>query len=185
MFHILEGEQIRILVRKHWFILFADIVGLLFLFALPYAFYLFAVGRTLSLPNETWSMTVILDPTLLLFIGSAWALIFWVKLFGVWTNYYLDVWVVTDRRVIDIEQKGLFHRQTSIFRMERIQDVTVEIHGLIATLFNFGDVHVQTAGVAQAFIIRGVANPKHVRESILAEQDRIIEQQVQAAAPAL
>ena len=96
-----------------------------------------------------------------------------MRVAGVWTDYYLDVWMVTDKRVIDIEQKGFFHRQTSVFRIERIQDVTVETHGIVATLLNFGDIHVQTAGEGQEFIMRGIANPKYVRRVILRQQDRV------------
>jgi len=98
-----------------------------------------------------------------------------MRAIGIWTDYYLDVWTVTDKRIIDQEQQGLFHRRTSVFRIERIQDVTIEVRGIVATLLNFGDIHVQTAGEAQEFIMYGIAHPKYVREIILEQLDRVTE----------
>ena len=104
-----------------------------------------------------------------------------MRIVGVWTDYYLDVWMVTDKRIIDIEQKSFFHRQTSVFRIERIQDITIETRGIIATLLNFGDIHVQTAGESQEFIMRGIANPKYMRRIILRQQDRATDEETDMA----
>ena len=45
---------------------------------------------------------------------------------------------------------------------------------MFATMFNYGNVYIQTAGEAENFVFRNVPNPHHIREEIvrLAEEDR-------------
>ena len=52
---------------------------------------------------------------------------------------------MTNDRIVDIEQHGLFSRTISEVDLFRIQDVTVDIHGIIATLLNYGNLTVKTA----------------------------------------
>lgn len=163
------NEKLILERRKHWFIAAAELAGPVLFAAAPFILYAAFEGSEFQIGG--YMLVVYLSPALFAFLGSAWLLIFWMRAVGVWTDYYLDVWLITDKRIIDQEQKGFFHRQTSVFRLDRIQDVTVETKGLIATLLHFGDIHVQTAGEAQEFIMRGIANPRDVREIILKAQD--------------
>jgi hypothetical protein len=169
-----NNERVEIVVRKHWFILFRDSIGVAVLFFIPLLIYQYFAGAEIGL---YFIQDIYFDPkpSLLVFAGSAWGIIMWAKLFAIWTDYYLDVWLITSKRVIDIEQKGFFHREVSTFRIERIQDITVEVKGIIATLFNFGNIHVQTAGESQEFIIKGIPRPKEVKEVILKLSDKTVD----------
>ena len=95
--------------------------------------------------------------------------------------YYLDVWVVTTERMIDIEQFGLFSRSISELELFQVQDVTTDVHGVFPTFFNYGDVSVKTASENTAIVARQVHNPNLVRETIvrLADQDRRTHQHVE------
>ena len=59
--------------------------------------------------------------------------------------------------------------------MERIQDITIDIHGIIPTLLDFGDIHVQTAGDSQEFVMKGAPNPRRLKELILKESDKYVD----------
>ena len=67
-------------------------------------------------------------------------------LFLVWMDQYLDMWIITTERIIDIEQNGLFSRDISEIPIKHVQDVTIEVHGLIETFLRFGTIRIQTAG---------------------------------------
>lgn len=175
MIKLEKNEHIESVIRKHWFILLRDVVGLVVIFILPFIVYPYIAENGIRL-TESNTFSFDIDLTILLFAAASWSLLFWAKLAGVWTNYYLDAWVITEKRVIDIEQKGLFHRQTSTFRMERIQDITIEVNGIVPTLLNFGDIHVQTAGESREFIMKGISRPRRVRELILKKSDSVIKQ---------
>jgi len=131
MIKLRENERIILTKRKHWFVLFRNIVGPLFLLVLPFVLYGFVAGMEIPIGGPDNLVTVDISAALFTFIGAAWTLIIVMRLAGIWTDYYLDIWIVTNMRVIDMEQKSLFHRQTSTFRLDKIQDVTVEINGIV------------------------------------------------------
>jgi membrane protein YdbS with pleckstrin-like domain len=165
MLHLERNEHAKAVVRKHWFILFEKAVGLAVILVLPFVVLVFLFKVTGF--SDALGFIVAIDTPLLIFFGASWVLVIWMKFFGTWTHYYLDVWVVTERRIIDIDQVGFFHRKTSSLYMEQIQDATIRVRGPIATLLDFGDIDVQTAGTAQKFSIHGIPHPKGVKELIL------------------
>lgn len=112
---------------------------------------------------------------LLIALSAGWFAVLWTVFFIVWTNYYLDVWIVTDHRIVDIEQFSLFSRDVSEFRLDRVQDLTVEVKGILPTLLNFGDLHVQTAGMHHQFHINDVENPYAVKDRIIKEHDKAVQ----------
>lgn len=85
----------------------------------------------------------------------------------VWTLYYLNLQIVTNERIIDINQRGMLHHETTEFNIAVIQDATTEIKGVLGNIFNFGNVRVQTAGEQQNFVFDHVADPKHVAQTII------------------
>ena len=74
---------------------------------------------------------------------------------------------ITSERIIDIQQKGFFSRVIAEHKLFRIQDVTSEVHGIIPTVFKYGDVYIQTAGTKQRFFFNQVPNPERVRNIII------------------
>lgn len=82
------------------------------------------------------------------------------------TDYFLDVWIVTTERIINIEQRGLFNRTVSELRLNQIQDVTSETRGFLETFLTYGDVHIQTAGQRPQFHFKNIDNPDDVKVKI-------------------
>ena len=83
-----------------------------------------------------------------------------------WTNYYLDVLIVTNKRIIDIEQFGLFSRDQASLPIKNVQDIKVKVVGLIPELLKFGNLDIQTAGEAKEFEIRDLRDPEKVKNII-------------------
>ncbi|MCW9054620.1 MAG: PH domain-containing protein [Candidatus Pacebacteria bacterium] len=172
MIHLQEGERIQVKARKHWFLFARDAFGVIILALLPFIGWGLLVNQS---PLTTNLILGRLSVSLTTFLISTWLLIMWAWLFTVWTEYYLDIWIVTDRRIINIEQKSLFNREISTLRVERIQDVTAEVTGIVATVLNFGDIHVQTAGEVKEFAMLGVSRPEHAKRIILENLDQATE----------
>jgi hypothetical protein len=76
--------------------------------------------------------------------------------FANFIDYYLDVWIVTNERVINIEQKGLFSREVSEKELHKMQDITSDVDGFWATMLNYGDVYIQTAGEKERFVFKHI-----------------------------
>lgn len=88
--------------------------------------------------------------------------------------WWWDVYILTNRRVIDFDQKTLFHRVVSEADLENIQDTTYEIKGLWQTVFNYGTVNILTASAGQNIKFKDVASPEHVQHVIISAKDKSI-----------
>lgn len=159
--HRLDGEKIILLIRRHPFVLFIKVIFWFLVALIPPVFYLF-----LS-PIYQSAIPTRLQIPLLYVLLSLYYIYIWLFLVFSFVDYYLDVWIITNERILDIEQKGLFNRVTSEQKLFRVQDVTAETKGFFPTILNFGDVYVQTAGETQRFIFKQVFRPDHVSKKII------------------
>lgn len=153
------GEYVVGTVRKHWWRLFTWGIGLTTLALLP----MFALGLFVAFGDKE-----ITDRVLYMggFFYSLWLLALWVMFFVEWTDYYLDVWVVTNHRVVDIDQAGLFSRDVATVRLEDVEDITVEVHGMINTFLKIGVITIQTAGSRNEFYLRNTNDPEGAKQMI-------------------
>ena len=101
----------------------------------------------------------------------------WMLSFLIFIDYYFDVWIVTNQRIVNIEQKGLFSRVTSELKLEKIQDISSDIKGLIPTILNFGDLLVQTAAEETKFKFRNIPDPNSVKDLIMNLQKKFMRQE--------
>ncbi len=161
----IPGEHVIFYLRRHWFTFGVDTFKYLLLMVFPIATWLFLKHYV---PD---SFEAIFNDGLremMIKLGlSIYYLGIWVFFWTVWVDYYLDVWLVTNERIISIEQKGLFSRSRNELRLSRVQDVTSEVKGIVATVLHFGDVTIETAGMEQNSIFRNVPNAYNVAEQII------------------
>lgn len=159
----LPDESPVLIVRKHWLILARDTIGTIVGGLLPAAI-LTGISTAGLMPKEL----LVYIPILTLII-ALWTLVAWLALTILWTNYYLDVWVVTSKRVMNIEQIDLFNRRVVSWRAEDIREINVHIENVVQTFFNYGSIEIETAGsTADEYErIEGMPRPEHIREVIL------------------
>jgi len=155
-----KDEEIIIMLRRHWIILVAEFIPLFFFLIVLLLIDIIGPYFLSLLPMQISSSFFNLCESFLY-------MFFWAIVFIVWIDYYFDVWIVTDQRIVNIEQHGLFRREISELEHSKIQDVTTEIHGVIGTLLKFGYVYIQTAGERSRFIFKQVPNPVLVRTLIM------------------
>jgi len=156
----LDDEKIYLVVRQHWFYLCLKLImWIMFVIALM----LFNKYAPIYLPglfeDTTGIITKLFTQVYLLFLT--------LSLFLIWLSYYLNVQIVTDRRIVDIDQVGLFSHTVSELHIENIEDVTSETNGIFGTIFNYGMVFVQTAGTIERFEFDNVPNPTAIEKLIL------------------
>jgi len=160
MIKLEENEKIIKVVRKHWIAILFEIFFSILMAVMPLVFYfifkdVLFVGLTIH------------SAYLLLFLYTIFTAFIWIFMFISWVNYYLDIWIITNKRLVDVEQRSLFSRNSSDLRLDRIQDITIEVVGLVYTLLKVGNIRVQTASTKNAFIIQQAENPEHVKQIIL------------------
>ncbi|MBI4053865.1 MAG: PH domain-containing protein [Candidatus Doudnabacteria bacterium] len=159
-------EEVYLVVRKHWIIPCLKVVFWLILLALLAAGEIFLKTNYPFFTEPNPARIVALIRTAVLMTAV-------LGLFMTWIMYYLNVQIITNERIVDINQKSMLHHQTSELNLDRLQDVLTQVKGPLANFFNFGDVTVQTAGEAQNFVFNQAANPHQVAKIILELYEKI------------
>lgn len=157
-----KDEVILKTIRKHWFIIGIELFSILLFMLLP----LFLLLLASFIPAIT-ALTLTISPPVFLYGLAAWSLLLLMFGFMTWTQYYLDLWIITDRRVITIDQIQFFNRKISSFRLERLQDIKVAIDGIIPTFLNYGTLRAQTASELETdFMSTGLPDPREIQAII-------------------
>lgn len=154
------NEKIVLAVREHWFRLFLKIFIILVFSLLPW------VIKLLLFNTGVLDTTPIVDGVISV-ISSLFYLSLLVALFIIYTLYYLNLHVVSNERIVDIDQVGLLFHEVSELNIETIEDVTSQTKGLIGNLLNYGTVFVQTAGATERFEFYNISDPARVASIIL------------------
>lgn len=159
---LLSGEKILAKTRKHWIILVRDTAGTVSIGLAPLLIWSLAAMLDI-IPSGAAAYTIPLA-----FASVLWLFVAWIALAVLWTDYYLDMWVVTDVRICNIEQVSLFHRKVASWNMDRVQAVSVSTANFLQTLLHYGTIEIQTAGPSDEYAqMEGVPYPENVRTLIL------------------
>lgn len=137
-----EDEEIVLLVRRDFITNLPWILGALLLLLVPLVISLIF---PLFFPFITISESGIIVSGLFYYL-----IIFGFVLvnFSVW---YFNIGLVTNKRVIDLDVSGILYKHVSETRLNLIEDVTYTQVGSIRSIFNYGDIFIQTAGAHPNF----------------------------------
>lgn len=165
-------EDSRITWRKHWFFLLRrTLVPALALLAWTVVVVVAFWGSSALLAGV--SLGLVLG---LLVAGLAIAFWLWWEIVD-WEN---DVYILTDDRIIDIEKRPFFgaedRREATL---DRIQNVNLVVPGRLATLLQYGNVDIDTAGGEGRFTFSGVMAPHQVQRDIMGRVAQYREQRQQ------
>ncbi|MFA6215225.1 MAG: PH domain-containing protein [Patescibacteria group bacterium] len=96
----------------------------------------------------------------LLFLGIIWFSRNWV----IWS---WKIFIISNQRIIDLDQQGIFKKVVSDISLAKIQDVFYEIKGLKQTLTRIGDIHIILNDGKTKIELSDVAQPQNVQRLIL------------------
>lgn len=163
-----SGETVIFQMRSHWITFLGELFMLIVLAALPLGLYVMLGGVWPTLFSGDLSRPV------LVLLVSAFYLMLWLFFITKFIDYYLDVYLVTTVRVLDVSQEGMFARTVSELDLARVQDVTSEVKGILHSLIDYGNVYIQTAGEHERFEFIDVPHPDKIRKQLLelVENDR-------------
>lgn len=161
-------ERVVYILRRHWITFIPKAVLFVVLLLIPIALWLLLANLFPQILEGA------VFYSLLVLLGSAYYLGVLLFFYTEFIIFYLDMWVVTNDRIVDVEQLGLFARTVSELDLFRIQDVTTDVRGFFATLFNYGIVEIKTASTNVNIVFRDISRPNTVREELiqLSHEDR-------------
>ncbi|MBW3538237.1 PH domain-containing protein [Candidatus Parcubacteria bacterium] len=152
-------ERIILTVRRHWISIFPIIVSTI----LVLMFVAFALGWLGSNPAAVPPpLTLPLAWSVLAGLGILAAVIGLVA----YLVYRQNRIILTNKHYLQINQHGLFHRTVSKLTLDEIQDVRGTKSGFFATVLNYGEILIETAGAEPNFLFRPAGNPLELGESI-------------------
>jgi membrane protein YdbS with pleckstrin-like domain len=156
-----EYERIEYALRRHPITLVPIIILSILLLLIPVGLYVMV--------NNLFPELITNDRIYPIFVLgiSTYLLSVYLFIFAYFIDFYLDIWIVTNDRIIDIEQFGLFSRTISELELFRIQDVTTNVHGFFPTMFNYGNITVKTASQNISIIFKNVRNPNFIRQKVI------------------
>lgn len=142
-------ERVTLLLRKDiMFLVRSMLIELLIVTGL-----LVLLGSSIafdwSFIEEPWFWLVYLVAFLILF---CWGFVHWF-------NWRYDLYVITDRRIVDSTRRFPLKKRLAEAQLDRVQDTSYEKSGLFANVFDYGTIVIQTAGESTNFQWEGMPNP--------------------------
>lgn len=161
-------EQMVCIVRRHFMgILIIYLESLAGIAALLAFAYLMFTSFFESLSPDAYRLSL---------AGIVLAMAFMVFVLFVATYVYRQSrLLVTNKNLIQISQKGLFARKVSRLSMANVEDVTAEQKGILATIFGYGTLLVQTAGERENFTFYYCPDPSTYASQIIEAHQTYVE----------
>ncbi|PID86465.1 hypothetical protein CSB08_00595 [Candidatus Gracilibacteria bacterium] len=126
------GEEIDMVIKRHWII---------FLMLGLYVFFMIVI-TLLILGLFSFSLLSFFSCVIL------W-LFFLLFLYVERLNHELDMYIITNNRIIGVEQIAFLNRTVSECNLGQVQEVNSRTKGFFANILNYGTILIQTAGNAQ------------------------------------
>lgn len=164
-----DADEVKLCeVFKHGFGVFAlyaqVILGMIIAAVLPF-FLLSAVLENID------------DAIFIASVFAVFVVIFSFVVLGVGTYIYKqNRLIVTDRNITQVLQGGLFSRKTSQLNLYNVEDVTAEEDGILATMFGFGVLTIETAGEQANFHFTYCPRPGYYAKIILDAREKLLGQ---------
>lgn len=121
-------EEVKYVFRRHPITASKGVLFLIVMIALGFL-------PTLMWPNDSRMFAV-------------WAVFGVIGLLGLGYSYmlwYFSFYMLTNQRLRQVRQKGLFKKTVVDLDLENIMSASYGQHGLFATIFNYGTILVQTS----------------------------------------
>lgn len=83
--------------------------------------------------------------------------------------------MITDRNLVQIWQRSLFIRKVSRLSIATVEDVSSDQRGILATIFNYGTLLIQTAGELENFEFKTCPDPNRYAGVIIASRQAYAE----------
>lgn len=160
-----NGEVVLLFLRRHFITNLSWIIPSLLLLLAPALVALFFAlfGQELFEPFS-------FPPQYIFIFLLFYYLVIFGFIFVSFISWFYNVGLVTKRRIVDIDYSDVVYRNVAMTRLMLIEDVNYTQTGFIRSLFNYGDVRVQTAGNNPNFEFMAVPQPAkatHIIEDLL------------------
>ncbi|MEO6043815.1 MAG: PH domain-containing protein [Tepidiformaceae bacterium] len=162
-FELQGDERVVLFCRRHWLYFYTKLASVVLSLLLPTIVLIGLVHFTAGLGGTVGKVALI--------IAAAWVVFWAIRGYFTWYRYQNDVWVVTNQRIIDSTKYNWIKQRMASADLVDVEDINVVREGLFATMFNYGDLRVQTAGEVANFVLAGIPAPSKVLAVVDSSRD--------------
>lgn len=148
----MDGEEILLLLRKHFVTNIPWIIKAIALSLIPLIIWLVSFFELVSIDFLPQSYTTII------------LLFYYFLVFGyIFVNYitwFYNVSLVTNIRIVDVDFSQIVFENVAATKLTQVEDVHYSQIGVIRSVFDYGDVILQTAGTLPNFDFLAVPHPE-------------------------
>ena len=123
-----EGEEVQFVFRRHVLTAKSGVIFLILMIMI-------GVGLTLLWPNNIMIFETFLALILVGVLGFLYSYMLW----------YFSIYIVTNQRIRQISQRGLFKKSVVDLGLDKIQSISYGVSGIRAGLMGYGTIVIQTA----------------------------------------
>lgn len=152
-----NGEKVHFILRKHPITNLGWILGSLFMIFIPVVVIIYldtAQIDTFKYIPARYQLVMIL----------LWYLLTMFYTFESFLVWYFNVYIITDRRIIDIDFRGFWKKRISEASLGNVEDATYQTGHFWHILFDYGDIAMQTAAEKTEFEFSAVPKPGLVHD---------------------
>ena len=161
-----EDEKVLLFIRKDFVTNLPWIISGIFLLLIPLI--ITPVLMFLHIPFVLVPQKYIVVLTIFYYLFTA------TFIFINFITWYFNLNIVTEKRIIDIEFENVVYKNVAATKLTLVQDVSYTQVGVLRTIFDYGDVLIQTAGTIDNFIFEAVPKPEdavHVVENLIGKRN--------------
>lgn len=154
-----EDEVIELFLRRHvvtnipWIL--TVIIGI---FIPPLAFNI----------DQALNTNVFTSISFQVFVGGliVWYMLILAYAIESFLFWYFNVFIATNKHVIDIDYKSALSRETTEVQLEDVQSIRPDVKGIFGGLFNFGNLIIETAAENQNISFNSIPRPDFVADRV-------------------
>lgn len=151
-----DKEHIVLMVRKHPAVFIPQMLLVIFLLITPSIF-----SNILDEIAGKGNFALMLGITVFCLLLAVTVLV------DTYFKWFYTVNIITDERIVDVDFINILYHKYSEAQLERIEDVTHRPVGILSSIFDYGNVYVQTAGSKPEFLFDSVPRARDVQDTLL------------------
>ena len=152
-----EAEILYFLLRKHPITNLGWMILSIIMVLLP----VFLITMFAGLGINTFQYVEANVQALILVLWYLLTMFFTFESFLIW---YFNVYIITNKRLIDVDFKGLWTKRISETALSQVEDATYETSKFFHILFDYGNIFVQTATEKSEFEFNSIPKPGIVHD---------------------
>jgi hypothetical protein len=151
-----KDEEIILVTRRHWIAYATHILVALFIPLIPIMLLILSENASNLYGKSTIYIGLFVASIVISINIIVTALIQW----------YYNVSIITDKRIISLRVVSIFQHTYTEILWRKIQDVSHDSIGPLSSIFDIGNIYLDTAGEGVDLVLKFVPRPRDVQDVI-------------------